>query len=43
MAYLLGLDISTTGAKALIIDERGAVIASETTPHPISTPTPLRS
>lgn len=43
MAYLLGLDISTTGAKALIIDERGSVIASQTTPQPISTPKPLWS
>jgi xylulokinase len=43
MAYLLGLDISTTGAKALIIGEDGHVIASHTTPQPISTPKPLWS
>ncbi|MBN1203016.1 MAG: xylulokinase [Anaerolineae bacterium] len=43
MAYLLGLDVSTTGSKALIIDETGAVIASYTTPHPISHPKPLWS
>src|SRR5690606_24406013 len=43
MTYLLGLDISTTGAKALIIDERGAVVASHTEPQPISTPKPLWS
>ena len=43
MITLLGLDISTTGAKALLIDERGAVIASHTTPQPISTPQPLWS
>lgn len=43
MTYLLGLDISTTGAKALIIDERGTVIASHTAPQPISTPKPLWS
>ncbi|MDX1992987.1 MAG: xylulokinase [bacterium] len=43
MAYLLGLDISTTGAKALIIDERGQVVASYTTPQPISAPQPLWS
>src|SRR5690554_6214004 len=43
MAYLLGLDISTTGAKALIIDEAGNVAASHTTPQPISTPKPLWS
>jgi xylulokinase len=43
MAYLLGLDISTTGAKALIIGEDGGVIASHTTAQPISTPKPLWS
>lgn len=43
MAYLMGLDISTTGAKALIIDEKGTVVASHTTPQPISTPRPLWS
>lgn len=43
MRYLLGLDISTTGAKALLIDEKGAVVASHTTPHPISHPYPLWS
>ncbi len=43
MPYLLGLDVSTTGSKALLIDERGAVVASETTPHPISHPKPLWS
>ncbi|MBC7810397.1 MAG: xylulokinase [Burkholderiales bacterium] len=43
MAYVLGLDISTTGAKALIVDERGTVVASHTTPQPISAPKPLWS
>ncbi|NDJ61627.1 MAG: xylulokinase, partial [Chloroflexi bacterium] len=43
MGYLLGLDISTTGAKALLIDERGQVMASHTAPQPISTPQPLWS
>ena len=43
MAYLLGLDISTTGAKALIIDEAGRTVASHTTPQPLSTPKPLWS
>ncbi|HYO87947.1 MAG TPA: xylulokinase [Candidatus Limnocylindrales bacterium] len=43
MPYLLGLDISTTGAKALIIDETGRVVASHTTPQPISQPHPLWS
>ena len=43
MTYLMGLDISTTGAKALIIDESGAVIAVANTPQPISQPKPLWS
>jgi sugar (pentulose or hexulose) kinase len=27
MAYFLGIDTSTTGSKALIIDEQGEVVA----------------
>jgi xylulokinase len=41
--YLLGIDISTTGAKALLIDERGQAAASVTTPLSLSTPHPLWS
>jgi xylulokinase len=41
--YLLGLDISTTGAKALLIDAGGAVIGSATSPLTLSTPRPLWS
>jgi xylulokinase len=43
MSYFLGIDVSTTGAKAILVDEDGAVIASHNTPHPISTPRPLWS
>lgn len=43
MAYLMGIDVSTTGAKALLIDERGAVAAAATTEYPLSTPRPLWS
>ena len=43
MSYFLGIDVSTTGAKALIIDEQGQVIASHTTEYPLSTPQPLWS
>ena len=43
MPYLMGLDISTTGAKALIIDENGNVIAVANSPQPISQPKPLWS
>ena len=40
---LMGLDISTTGAKALLIDENGEVHSSTTTPLSLSTPRPLWS
>ena len=41
--YLLGLDISTTGAKALLIDAAGSVVGSATSPLTLSTPRPLWS
>src|SRR5512139_459506 len=43
MSYLLGIDVSTTGAKTLLIDEQGTVVASHTTEYPLSTPKPLWS
>lgn len=43
MPYLMGLDISTTSAKALIINEAGALVAVANTPQPISQPKPLWS
>ncbi|MFL5732923.1 MAG: xylulokinase [Chloroflexia bacterium] len=39
----LGIDISTTGAKALLIDPAGRVVAAATTPLTLSTPRPLWS
>ncbi|HOT93379.1 MAG TPA: xylulokinase [Anaerolineae bacterium] len=39
----LGIDISTTGAKALLMDATGAVVTTATTPLPLSTPKPLWS
>jgi xylulokinase len=39
----LGIDVSTTGAKALLIDEGGRVVASATTPLTLQTPRPLWS
>ena len=39
----LGLDVSTTGAKALLIDGTGEVVSSATTALPLSTPKPLWS
>ncbi len=40
---LLGIDVSTTGVKALLVDERGAIVATETSPLTLSTPRPLWS
>jgi len=42
-SLLLGIDVSTTGAKALLIDTNGRVVASATTPLTLSTPRPLWS
>lgn len=41
MAYLMGLDVGTTGSKTLLIDEGGSVIASATVEYPMRTPHPL--
>jgi len=43
MTLFLGIDISTTGAKALLIDEKGQVLSSANTPLSLSTPRPLWS
>ncbi|HET6900463.1 MAG TPA: xylulokinase [Vicinamibacteria bacterium] len=39
----LGIDVSTTGAKALLVDEKGTVVTTATTPLTLSTPKPLWS
>ena len=39
----LGVDVSTTGVKALLVDARGSVVASASQPHPSSAPQPLWS
>ncbi len=41
MAYLLGIDVSTTATKALVIDERGAVAATASDEYEFFTPRPL--
>jgi xylulokinase len=41
--YFIGIDVSTTASKALVIDEQGAVVASKSHPHDLSTPRPLWS
>lgn len=43
MAYLVGLDIGTSGAKALLCDDRGSVLATAMAEYPLHTPFPLWS
>jgi xylulokinase len=40
-AYLLGIDVGTSGSKALLVRDDGRVVASATTEYPLSTPQPL--
>jgi xylulokinase len=40
MAYLLGLDIGTSGTKTLLIDETGKVVARAVAEYPLLTPRP---
>lgn len=40
MAYLLGIDIGTSGTKTLICDTQGKVLATALAEHPISSPRP---
>jgi xylulokinase len=41
--YFLGIDVSTTGSKALLVDESGVVVATAASPHTLQTPRPLWS
>ena len=41
MAYLLGIDIGTSGTKAIAIDEGGRLAATATAEYELSTPKPL--
>jgi xylulokinase len=43
MALFLGIDTSTTATKALLVDEKGSVVAVASNPHRLSTPRPLWS
>ena len=42
-SFFLGIDTSTTSSKALLIDERGEVIAVASSPHTLQIPRPLWS
>lgn len=43
MAYFLGIDVSTTSSKALIIDDHGSLMGVASAPHTLQTPKPLWS
>ena len=43
MAYLLGIDVSTTATKAILIDGQGTVVAVAATEYGFATPHPLWS
>lgn len=43
MEYLIGLDVGTSGAKAILIDAAGEVLAASVNEHPLQTPHPLWS
>jgi xylulokinase len=40
MAYLMGIDVGTTGTKTLLIDEAGTLVASAVAEYPMYTPRP---
>jgi len=40
MAYLMGIDIGTSGTKALLMDDEGRIVASVTEEYPMYTPRP---
>jgi len=43
LSYLLGLDVSTTATKAVLVDENGAVVGTGAAEYPFETPQPLWS
>ncbi len=43
MSYYLGIDVSTTATKALLVDEKGDLKAVASSPHTLQTPKPLWS
>jgi xylulokinase len=40
MSYLMGIDVGTTSTRAVLIDEKGNLVASEATEYPLHTPQP---
>ncbi len=40
MAYVLGIDIGTSGTKSILCDEKGRIVAESTVEYPVSSPKP---
>jgi len=40
VSYLLGIDVGTTGAKALLVNEKGDIVARSSHEYPLHTPRP---
>lgn len=43
MTYFMGIDVSTTSSKALVIDEKGKLVSVFSSPHTLQVPKPLWS
>ena len=41
MPFLMGIDVGTTGTRAIIVDEAGRLVGAATAEYPLSTPRPL--
>ena len=41
MPYMMGIDVGTTGARAIVVDERGHLVGAATAEYPLYTPKPL--
>src|SRR5512140_32780 len=41
MPYLMGIDVGTTGTRAVIVDESGRLLGAATVDYPLYTPKPL--
>ena len=41
MPYLMGIDVGTTGTRAIVVDEQGSLCGAATVDYPLHTPRPL--
>ena len=41
MPYLMGIDVGTTGTRAVVVDEAGRLVGAATEEYPLQTPRPL--